>query len=136
MNFIISALSQLIKFFGAKALKFSKQLAQFGVVVLINSGLVLSFVAYFAAIIALILWLFSQFNSLLQRFANVSGDDMLTMGFRVLRSIGVWDGVVDAFTILSFGFVSLFLMFLSKLVVKALLQLRVTVLSLIISLQD
>ncbi len=136
MNFIISALSQLIKFFGAKALKFSKQLAQFGVVVLINSGLVLSFVAYFAAIIALILWLFSQFNSLLQRFANVSGDDMLTMGFRVLRSIGVWDGVVDAFTILSFGFVSLFVMFLSKLVVKALLQLRVTVLSLIISLQD
>nr|WP_314377605.1 hypothetical protein [uncultured Campylobacter sp.] len=136
MNFIISALSQLIKFFGAKALKFSKQLAQFGVVVLINSGLVLSFVAYFAAIIALILWLFSQFNSLLQRFANVSGDDMLTMGFRVLRSIGVWDGVVDAFTILSFGFISLFVMFLSKLVVKALLQLRVTVLSLIISLQD
>ena len=136
MNFIISALSQLVKFFGAKALKFSKQLAQFGVVVLINSGLVLSFVAYFAAIIALILWLFSQFNSLLQRFANVSGDDMLTMGFRVLRSIGVWDGVVDAFTILSFGFVSLFVMFLSKLVVKALLQLRVTVLSLIISLQD
>lgn len=136
MNFIISALSQLIKFFGAKALKFSKQLAQFGVVVLINSGLVLSFVAYFAAIIALILWLFSQFNSLLQRFANVSGNDMLTMGFRVLRSIGVWDGVVDAFTILSFGFISLFVMFLSKLVVKALLQLRVTVLSLIISLQD
>lgn len=136
MNFIISALSQLVKFFGAKALKFSKQLAQFGVVVLINSGLVLSFVVYFAAIIALILWLFSQFNSLLQRFANVSGDDMLTMGFRVLRSIGVWDGVVDAFTILSFGFVSLFVMFLSKLVVKALLQLRVTVLSLIISLQD
>ena len=136
MNFIISALSQLVKFFGAKALKFSKQLAQFGVVVLINSGLVLSFVAYFAAIIALILWLFSQFNSLLQRFANVSGDDMLTMGFRVLRSIGVWDGVVDAFTILSFGFVSLFVMFLSKLVVRALLQLRVTVLSLIISLQD
>ena len=136
MNFIISALSQLVKFFGAKALKFSKQLAQFGVVVLINSGLVLSFVAYFAAIIALILWLFSQFNSLLQRFANVSGDDMLTMGFRVLRSIGVWDGVVDAFTILSFGFISLFVMFLSKLVVKALLQLRVTVLSLIISLQD
>ena len=136
MNFIISALSQLIKFFGAKALKFSKQLAQFGVVILINSGLVLSFVAYFAAIIALILWLFSQFNSLLQRFANVSGDDMLTMGFRVLRSIGVWDGVVDAFTILSFGFISLFVMFLSKLVVKALLQLRVTVLSLIISLQD
>ena len=136
MNFIISALSQLIKFFGAKALKFSKQLAQFGVVVLINSGLVLSFVAYFAAIIALILWLFSQFNSLLQRFANVSGDDMLSMGFRVLRSIGVWDGVVDAFTILSFGFISLFVMFLSKLVVKALLQLRVTVLSLIISLQD
>ena len=136
MNFIISALSQLIKFFCAKALKFSKQLAQFGVVVLINSGLVLSFVAYFAAIIALILWLFSQFNSLLQRFANVSGDDMLTMGFRVLRSIGVWDGVVDAFTILSFGFISLFVMFLSKLVVKALLQLRVTVLSLIISLQD
>ena len=136
MNFIISALSQLIKYFGAKALKFFKQLAQFGVVVLINSGLVLSFVAYFAAIIALILWLFSQFNSLLQRFANVSGDDMLTMGFRVLRSIGVWDGVVDAFTILSFGFVSLFVMFLSKLVVKALLQLRVTVLSLIISLQD
>ena len=136
MNFIISALSQLVKFFGAKALKFSKQLAQFGVVVLINSGLVLSFVAYFAAVIALILWLFSQFNSLLQRFANVSGDDMLTMGFRVLRSIGVWDGVVDAFTILSFGFVSLFVMFLSKLVVKALLQLRVTVLSLIISLQD
>ena len=136
MNFIISALSQLIKFFGAKALKFSKQLAQFGVVVLINSGLVLSFVAYFAAIIALILWLFSQFNSLLQRFANVSGDDMLTMGFRVLRSIGVWDGVVDAFTILSFGFISLFVMFLSKLVVKALLQLRVTFLSLIISLQD
>jgi hypothetical protein len=136
MNFIISALSQLIKFFGAKALKFSKQLAQFGVVVLINSGLVLSFVAYFAAIIALILWLFSQFNSLLQRFANVSGDDMLTMGFRVLRSIGVWDGVVDAFTILSFGFISLFVMFLSKLFVKALLQLRVTVLSLIISLQD
>lgn len=136
MNFIISALSQLIKYFGAKAIKFSKQLAQFGVVVLINSGLVVSFVAYFAAIIALILWLFSQFNSLLQRFANVSGDDMLTMGFRVLRSIGVWDGVVDAFTILSFGFISLFVMFLSKLVVKALLQLRVTVLSLIISLQD
>ena len=136
MNFIISAHSQLIKFIGAKALRFSKQLAQFGVVILINSGLVLSFVAYFAAIIALILWLFSQFNSLLQRFANVSGDDMLTMGFRVLRSIGVWDGVVDAFTILSFGFISLFVMFLSKLVVKALLQLRVTVLSLIISLQD
>nr|WP_315008736.1 hypothetical protein [uncultured Campylobacter sp.] len=136
MNFIISALSQLIKYLGAKAIKFSKQLVQFGVVVLINSGLVVSFVAYFAAIIALILWLFSQFNSLLQRFANVSGDDMLTMGFRVLRSIGVWDGVVDAFTILSFGFISLFVMFLSKLVVKALLQLRVTVLSLIISLQD
>lgn len=136
MNFIISALSQLVKFFGAKALKFSKQFAQFGIVVLINSGLVVSFVAYFAAILALILWLFYQFNSLLQRFANVSGDDMLTMGFRVLRSIGVWDGVVDAFTILSFGFISLFAMFLSKLVVKALLQLRVTVLSLIISLQD
>ena len=136
MNFIISALSQLVKFFGAKALKFSKQIAQFGVVVLINSGLVLSFVAYFAAIIALILWLFSQFNTLLQRFANISGDDMLTSGFRVLRAIGVWDGVVDAFTILSFGFISLFVMFLSKLVVKALLQLRVTVLSLIISLQD
>ena len=77
MNFIISALSQLIKYLGAKAIKFSKQLAQFGVVVLINSGLVVSFVAYFAAIIALILWLFAQFNSLLQRFMNVSGDDML-----------------------------------------------------------
>jgi len=136
MNFIISALSQLIKYLGAKAIKFSKQLAQFGVVVLINSGLVVSFVAYFAAIIALILWLFSQFNSLLQRFMNVSGDDMLSMGFRILRASGVWDGMVDAFTILSFGFISLFVMFLSKLVVKALLQLRVTVLSLIISLQD
>ncbi|MDA3048911.1 MULTISPECIES: hypothetical protein [unclassified Campylobacter] len=133
---ILAFFAELLKFFGLRAVSFAKKMAQFAVIVAINSLIVVSFIAYFSALISTILWLYSSFNDLLRRFSSVDSDDILSLGFKVLKSCGVWDGAVDAFSILSVGFISIFVGFLTKIILKALLQLRISVLSLIIALKE
>ena len=133
---VLAFLAEIINFFGTKAISFAKKMAQFAVIVFINGLIVASFVAYFVAMISTILWLYNAFNDLLRKFSSIDGDDILITGFKALKSCGIWDGAVDAFSILSFGFVSIFVAFLTKIILKALLQLRISVLSLIIALKD
>lgn len=108
-------------------------LISFGVMVAINTGLFASLIVYFFSIAGLIMWIFLKINEMIELINNYNGDTILTLGFKIIQSSGIWSGLADAFIYISSGLLLVFLAFLSKLVIKALFNFRNSVLSLIIA---
>lgn len=135
MPYIIGAIGSFLAFIGSKIAAFSLKIAQFFIFVSVNFAVVVVFFVYIGAVISSIWWVYFQANELLNRLSIFDINTILGLGFAFLQSIGIWDGFVDAFKILSTGFISLFVIVFSKVLLKALLHFRNTIFMLIVSLK-
>lgn len=135
MTFIANAIAAILSWFGLKSLEIAKKFAMFVILVGINGALLTSFLAYLGLIISLILWLYKKFNDLLSFINSPPNSEILAVSFRMLKASGIWDGAVDAFSLLSVGFVMLFVAFLTRIIIKAFLHFRFTIISLIMAIK-
>lgn len=135
MPYIIGAIGSFLAFIGSKITAFALKIARFFVLVSVNFAVVVVFFFYIRAVISSIWWVYFQANELLKLLSIFDINTILGLGFAFLQSIGIWDGFVDAFKILSTGFISIFVIVLSKVLLKALLYFRNTVFMLIVSLK-
>lgn len=83
-------------------------------------ALVVAKVAFFTAIITLIITIYNKINDVLLMITNLQSDSVLSLLFNFLNSIGFTSALMNAFDYFSLVFLSLFLLFISKMVVSSL----------------
>ncbi len=123
----------IVEFVWSFIVKRAKQIAQFVVIVGINFTLVVAFFAFMYSLLSLFFWIYEQINYLLNYISAGSSDNFISFAYLVIKSIGLWDGFVDAFKLISGDLVSIFTTYLLRMLLNALMQFRLTVLSLIVA---
>lgn len=109
------------------------KLARFSVLIVVNTAFVAAFVSYLFLLLQAVKWVYDKFNEILRLFSSSFDDTTLALGFNLLKAVGVWDGLIDAFNFLLGGFVLLFSILVTKLIIKALSNFSRIVLSYIIA---
>lgn len=73
--------------------------------------------AYFTALVTLIVWIYNRLNDLLEMISNLENDNVLSLLFSFLNSIGFISALNQAFSYFSYVFVALLILFISRLAV-------------------
>lgn len=120
-------MTKILSWIGVLFLDYFRKVAQFSALVGVVVLTIAAAIAYFTLLIDLIIWLFTQMNSILSYVDSGTRNTATELFFKILFASGIWDGFVDAFKILSTGLLLLFTLFLTKIALKGLMHLRNTV---------
>lgn len=135
MHYVILVLIELFKFIKDVAIAWSKRVITFGWMVAVNVASLAAFVAYIYSLIECVMWVYEKINFLID-FIDKSvfgGEDILSRSVQVAVASGAYQGLVDAFFILSNGLVFYFSALLTKYAMKVIMQVRINILSLIVA---
>lgn len=135
MQYIILVFIELFKFIKDIAIAWSKRVITFGWMVSVNVASLATFVAYIYSLIKCVTWVYEKINYLIN-FIDMQvfgGDDILSRSIQVAVASGAYEGLVDAFNILLDGLIFYFSALLTKYTMKAIMQVRINILSLIVA---
>lgn len=118
----------IIGFFGSFVKKWASAVVRFGVMLTISVFMLGFVVAFYASIIGIVYFALTQVNSLLD-FINsrmASSDDMVSLFFSVLCSLGIIDAFGDAWSLFKPILFTLIVAIASKIVINLIEHFRKT----------
>ena len=107
----------------------------FAKMVIINGLLFASILAYVAAVLVILNFIYTKFNYIVDYINNLSvgNDKIVTTSMMVLKSLGAWNALCDVFAIFSPVFLSFFVIYATKIGIFVFKNARDTLLSFIIA---
>ena len=136
MPAIIAMIVNLFGFFKwGKVVDFVLRGITFAKMVIINGLLFASILAYVAAVLVILNFIYTKFNFIVDYINNLSvgNDKIVTTSMMVLKSLGVWNALCDVFTIFSPVFLSFFVIYATKIGIFVFKNARDTLLSFVIA---
>ena len=136
MPAIISMIVNLFGFFKwGKVVDFVLRGITFAKMVIINGLLFASILAYVAAVLVILNFIYTKFNYIVDYINNLSvgNDKIVTTSMMVLKSLGAWNALCDVFTIFSPVLLSFFVIYATKIGIFVFKNARDTLLSFIIA---
>lgn len=130
MPAILSALGWLFRFeLWERFVGFVFKSITFGKMVFVNTALVVAILAYGAAVLKLLLFVYEKTNYLITYINNMTsgaGDEVLTWAMDVIKAFGIWNAFVDVYNVFSVPIISIFTIFAIRLALKVLHSLQRT----------
>lgn len=107
----------------------------FAKMVIINGLLFASILAYVAAVLVILNFIYTKFNYIVDYINNLSvgNDKIITTSMMVLKSLGAWNALCDVFAIFSPVLLSFFVIYATKIGIFVFKNARDTLLSFIIA---
>ena len=136
MPAIISMIVNLFGFFKwGKVVDFVLRGITFAKMVFINGLLFASILAYVAAVLVILNFIYTKFNYIVDYINNLSvgNDKIITTSMMVLKSLGAWNALCDVFAIFSPVLLSFFVIYATKIGIFVFKNARDTLLSFIIA---
>lgn len=137
MNAIVSIISLVFKFFKwGKVVDFFFRSITFAKMLIVNLALASVFITYVYAISNLISFVYDKFNAFIKLVDNLSSNgsnETLSWAMDVVKSFGVWNAFVDTYDLFSGALISLFVIYASKLFIKFLRNIQLSLVSFSIS---
>ncbi|WP_103649652.1 fatty acid synthesis protein [Campylobacter concisus] len=136
MPAIISMIVNLFGFFKwGKVVDFVLRGITFAKMVIINGLLFASILAYVAAVLVILNFIYTKFNYIVDYINNLSvgNDKIITTSMMVLKSLGAWNALCDVFAIFSPVLLSFFVIYATKIGIFVFKNARDTLLSFIIA---
>lgn len=136
MPAIIAMIVNLFGFFKwGKVVDFVLRGITFAKMVIINGLLFASILAYVAAVLVILNFIYTKFNFIVDYINNLSvgNDKIVTTSMMVLKSLGAWNALCDVFTIFSPVFLSFFVIYATKIGIFVFKNARDTLLSFVIA---
>ena len=81
-------------------------------------ALIVARIAYITALVTLVIWIYNRLTEVLEMITNVQSSGVLGMLFNFLSSIGFLNALNFAFSYFSLVMVTLFILYLSRMVVN------------------
>ena len=125
----------IIEFFSAFVKKWVFAAARVVVIIVVIIFLLKYVIKFFSSLIEIVYFALTQVNSLLD-FINsrmASSDDMVSLFFSVLCSLGIIDAFGDAWSLFKPIFFTLITLFALKIVIKFIIQIKTALTDLFIS---
>ena len=132
-------IAMIVNFFGffkwGKVVDFVLRGITFAKMVIINGLLFASILAYVAAVLVILNFIYTKFNYIVDYINNLSvgNDKIVTTSMMVLKSLGAWNALCDVFAIFSPVFLSFFVIYATKIGIFVFKNARDTLLSFIIA---
>ena len=130
MSAVLSALGWLFRFeLWERFVSFVFKTITFGKMVLVNTALVVAIIAYGAAVLKLLLFVYEKTNYLISYVNNMTsgaGDEILSWAMDVIKAFGIWNAFVDVYNVFSVPIISIFVIFAMRLALKVLHSLQRT----------
>jgi len=136
MPAIIAMIVNLFGFFKwGKVVDFVLRGITFAKMVIINGLLFASILAYVAAVLVILNFIYTKFNYIVDYINNLSvgNDKIITTSMMVLKSLGAWNALCDVFAIFSPVFLSFFVIYATKIGIFVFKNARDTLLSFVIA---
>ena len=136
MPAIIAMIVNLFGFFKwGKVVDFVLRGITFAKMVIINGLLFASILAYVAAVLVILNFIYTKFNYIVDYINNLSvgNDKIVTTSMMVLKSLGAWNAFCDVFAIFSPILLSFFLIYAAKIGIFIFKNARDTLLSFVIA---
>lgn len=136
MPAIIAMIVNLFGFFKwGKIVDFVLRGITFAKMVIINGLLFASILAYVAAVLVILNFIYTKFNYIVDYINNLSvgNDKIVTTSMMVLKSLGAWNALCDVFAIFSPVLLSFFVIYATKIGIFVFKNARDTLLSFIIA---
>lgn len=136
MPAIIAMIVNLFGFFKwGKVVDFVLRGITFAKMVIINGLLFASILAYVAAVLVILNFIYTKFNYIVDYINNLSvgNDKIVTTSMMVLKSLGAWNALCDVFAIFLPVFLSFFVIYATKIGIFVFKNARDTLLSFIIA---
>lgn len=136
MPAIIAMIVNLFGFFKwGKVVDFVLRGVTFAKMVIINGLLFASILAYVAAVLVILNFIYTKFNYIVDYINNLSvgNDKIITTSMMVLKSLGAWNALCDVFVIFSPVFLSFFVIYATKIGIFVFKNARDTLLSFVIA---
>lgn len=136
MPAIIAMIVNLFGFFKwGKVVDFVLRGITFAKIVIINGLLFASILAYVAAVLVILNFIYTKFNYIVDYINNLSvgNDKIVTTSMMVLKSLGAWNALCDVFAIFSPVLLSFFVIYATKIGIFVFKNARDTLLSFIIA---
>lgn len=136
MPAIIAMIVNLFGFFKwGKVVDFVLRGITFAKMVIINGLLFASILAYVAAVLVILNFIYTKFNYIVDYINNLSvgNDKIVTISMMVLKSLGAWNALCDVFAIFSPVLLSFFVIYATKIGIFVFKNARDTLLSFIIA---
>ena len=136
MTAIIAMIVNLFGFFKwGKVVDFVLRGITFAKMVIINGLLFASILAYVAAVLVILNFIYTKFNYIVDYINNLSigNDKIVTTSMMVLKSLGAWNALCDVFAIFSPVLLSFFVIYATKIGIFVFKNARDTLLSFIIA---
>ena len=136
MPAIIAMIVNLFGFFKwGKVVDFVLRGITFAKMVIINGLLFASILAYVAAVLVILNFIYTKFNYIVDYINNLSvgNDKIVTTSMMVLKSLGAWNALCDVFAIFSPVLLSFFVIYATKIGIFVFKKARDTLLSFIIA---
>lgn len=107
----------------------------FAKMVIINGLLFASILAYVAAVLVILNFIYTKFNYIVDYINNLSvgNDKIITTSMMVLKSLGAWNALCDVFAIFSPVLLSFFVIYATKIGIFVFKNARDTLLSFVIA---
>lgn len=132
-------IAMIVNFFGffkwGKVVDFVLRGITFAKMVIINGLLFASILAYVAAVLVILNFIYTKFNYIVDYINNLSvgNDKIVTTSMMVLKSLGAWNALCDVFAIFSPVLLSFFVIYATKIGIFVFKNARDTLLSFIIA---
>ena len=136
MTAIIAMIVNLFGFFKwGKVVDFVLRGITFAKMVIINGLLFASILAYVAAVLVILNFIYTKFNYIVDYINNLSvgNDKIITTSMMVLKSLGAWNALCDVFAIFSPVLLSFFVIYATKIGIFVFKNARDTLLSFVIA---
>ena len=136
MPAIIAMIVNLFGFFKwGKVVDFLLRGITFAKMVIINGLLFASILAYVAAVLVILNFIYTKFNYIVDYINNLSvgNDKIITTSMMVLKSLGAWNALCDVFVIFSPVLLSFFVIYATKIGIFVFKNARDTLLSFVIA---
>ena len=136
MPAIIAMIVNLFGFFKwGKVVDFLLRGITFSKMVIINGLLFASILAYVAAVLVILNFIYTKFNYIVDYINNLSvgNDKIITTSMMVLKSLGAWNALCDVFVIFSPVLLSFFVIYATKIGIFVFKNARDTLLSFVIA---
>jgi hypothetical protein len=136
MPAIIAMIVNLFGFFKwGKVVDFVLRGITFAKMVIINGLLFASILAYVAAVLVILNFIYTKFNYIVDYINNLSvgNDKIITTSMMVLKSLGAWNALCDVFAIFSPVLLSFFVIYATKIGIFVFKNARDTLLSFVIA---
>ena len=136
MPAIIAMIVNLFGFFKwGKVVDFVLRGITFAKMVIINGLLFASILAYVAAVLVILNFIYTKFNYIVDYINNLSvgNDKIVITSMMVLKSLGAWNALCDVFAIFSPVLLSFFVIYATKIGIFVFKNARDTLISFILA---